>query len=118
MSDHYHDPADIKRLKDMRALAPADYEAWVNFNRIIARADGAIPRKYRELIAVGVAVAVQCPFCMEAHAKGAKAAGATREEIVEATFVASAIRAGAATTHGTMALKFFDQAADAPPAKA
>ena len=116
MSDHYHDPADIKRLKDMRALAPADYEAWVNFNRIIAR-DGAIPKKYRELIAVGVAVAIQCPFCMEAHAKGAKAAGATREEIVEATFVASAIRAGAATTHGTMALKFFDQAAE-PTAKA
>jgi alkylhydroperoxidase/carboxymuconolactone decarboxylase family protein YurZ len=51
---------------------------------------------------------------MEAHAKGAKAAGATREEIVEATFVASAIRAGAATTHGTMALKFFDQSADGP----
>lgn len=112
MSDHYHDPADIKRLKDMRALAPADYEAWVNLNRIIARTDGAIPRKYREIIAVGVAVAIQCPFCMEAHAKAAKAAGATREEIVEATFVASAIRAGAATTHGTMALKFFDQAVD------
>jgi hypothetical protein len=32
--------------------------------------------------------------------------------------VASAIRAGAATTHGTMALKFFDQAAEPPPAKA
>jgi AhpD family alkylhydroperoxidase len=108
MSDHYHNPADIKRLKDMRALAPADYEAWVNLNRIVARTDGAVPRKYRELIAVGVAVAIQCPFCIEAHAKGAKAAGATREEIVEATLVASAIRAGAATTHGTMALKFFD----------
>jgi len=113
MSDHYHDPADVKRLKDMRALAPADYEAWVNLNRIVARTDGAIPRKYRELIAVGVACAIQCPFCIEAHAKGAKAAGATREEIVEATLVASAIRAGAATMHGTMALKFFDLSAEA-----
>ena len=113
MSDHYHDPADVKRLKDMRALAPADYEAWVNLNRIVARTDGAIPRKYRELIAVGVACAIQCPFCIEAHAKGAKAAGATREEIVEATLVASAIRAGAATMHGTMALKFLDLSAEA-----
>ena len=118
MSDHYHDPADVKRLKDMRALASADYEAWANFNRIIARTDGAIPRKYREIIAVAVAVAVQCPFCMEAHARAAQAAGATREEIVEATFVASAIRAGAATTHGTMALKFFDQAAAPKPSQA
>ena|SRR5688572_9850560 len=109
MSDHYHDPADVKRLKDMRGLAGPDFEAWVAFNRIVGRADGAIPRKYREIIAVAVAVAIQCPFCMEAHAKAAKAAGATREEIVEATLVAAANRAGAATTHGTMALKFFDQ---------
>ena len=112
MSDHYHDPADVKRLKEMRTLAPTEYEAWVNLNRIIGRTDGTIPRKYRELIAVGVAVAVQCPYCIEAHAKGARAAGATREEIVEATVVASAIRAGAATMHGTMALKFFDASAD------
>jgi AhpD family alkylhydroperoxidase len=109
MSDHYHDPADVRRLKDMRALAPADYEAWVGLNKIVARTDGAIPRKYREIIAVAVACAIQCPFCIEAHSKAAKAAGATREEIVEATLVASAIRAGAATMHGTMALKFFEQ---------
>src|SRR4029434_8657194 len=102
MSDHYHDPADLRLLKDMRALAPADFEAWAGLNRIVARTDGAIPRKYREIIAVAVACAIQCPFCIEAHAKGAKAAGATREEIVEATLVASAIRAGAATMHGTM----------------
>src|SRR5688500_7194356 len=112
MSHHYHDPADAKRLKEMRTLAPAEYEAWVNLNRIIGRTDGTIPRKYRELIAVGVAVAVQCPYCIEAHARGAKAAGATREEIVEATLVASAIRAGAATMHGTMTLKFLEASAD------
>jgi AhpD family alkylhydroperoxidase len=111
MSDHYHDPADLKLLKDMRTLAPNDFEAWVGLNRIVARTDGAIPRKYRELIAVAVACAIHCPFCIEAHAKAAKAAGATREEVTEATLLAAAIRAGAATTHGTMALKFFDQQA-------
>lgn len=115
MSDHYHDPADIRLLKEMRTLAPADFEAWVGFNRIVGRTDGNIPRKYRELIAVGVACAIHCPFCIEAHAKAAKAAGATREELVEATLVASAIRAGGATTHGTMALKFFDQVPAPPP---
>ena len=108
MSEHYHGAADMRLMKDMKALAPDDFEAWVNLDKIVKR-DGAIPRKYRELIAVAVACATQCPYCIEAHAKGAKAAGATREEIVEATLVASAIRAGAATTHGTMALKFFEQ---------
>jgi AhpD family alkylhydroperoxidase len=111
MSEHYHDPADLRLLKDMRTLAPSDFEAWAGLNRIVGRNDGAIPRKYRELIAVAVACAIHCPFCMEAHAKAAKAAGATREEMTEATLLAAAIRAGAATTHGAMALKFFDQAA-------
>jgi len=110
MSEHYHDAADLKLLRDMRKLAPADYEAWLALDRIVGR-DGAIPRKYRELMAIAVACTTQCPYCIEAHARGAAAAGATREEIVEASLVAAALRAGAAATHGTMALKFFDAAA-------
>ncbi len=77
----------------MRKLAPAEFEAWLNLNNIVAK-DGAIPKKYRELIAIGVALTTQCPFCIEAHAKAAKAAGATREELVEAAFVAAALRGG------------------------
>jgi AhpD family alkylhydroperoxidase len=92
----------------MRKLAPADYEAWVNLERITGRTDGAIPRKYRELIAVAISCAQQCPYCIEAHSKAAKAAGATREELVESALLAAALRAGGAATHGTMALKFFD----------
>ena len=110
MSDHYHDPSDTKLLRDMRTLAPADFEAWLGLNSITKREDGAIPRKYRELIAIAVALTTQCPYCIEAHAKGAKKAGATREEIAEATFLAAALRAGASATHGTMALKLFDEA--------
>jgi len=93
----------------MRKLAPEDFNVWLNLNNVVGRANGAIPRKYRELIAVAVACAVQCPYCIEAHSKAAKTAGATREEVVEAAFVASALRAGAAATHGAMALKFFDK---------
>jgi AhpD family alkylhydroperoxidase len=93
----------------MRKLAPADFEAWLNLNKITAREDGAIPRKYRELIATAVACAIQCPYCIEAHAGAAKVAGASREELVEATMLAAAIRAGGAAMHGTMALKFYDQ---------
>ena len=106
---HYHDPDDMKLMKEMKKLAPAEFDAWRNLNSIVGQ-DGAIPRKYRELIAIGVALTTQCPFCIEAHAKAAKVAGASREELVEATFVGAAIRAGGAATHGAMALKFFDQA--------
>jgi AhpD family alkylhydroperoxidase len=96
-------------LKDMKMLAPAEFDAWLGLDRIVGR-DGAIPRKYRELLAIAVACTTQCPYCIEAHAKGAKAAGATREEIVEASLIAAALRAGGAATHGAMALKFFDAA--------
>jgi AhpD family alkylhydroperoxidase len=109
MSDHYHDENDLKLLGQMRKLAPTDFDAWLGLNNIVGREDGAVPRKYRELIALAVACTTQCPYCIEAHAAAAKAAGATREEVVEAAFVAAALRAGGAATHGAMALKFFDR---------
>ncbi|MBM4263075.1 MAG: carboxymuconolactone decarboxylase family protein [Deltaproteobacteria bacterium] len=113
MADHYHDPEDIKLMREMRKLAPEDFNAWLGLEKSVGRDNGAIPKKYRELIAIAVAATTQCPYCLEGHAKAAHMAGATREEVVEATFIAAALRAGAAATHGTMALKFFDKQAEA-----
>jgi AhpD family alkylhydroperoxidase len=109
MSEHYHDPDDLKRLRDMKQLAPNDFSAWVGLDKIVGREDGAIPHKYRELIAIAVACTTQCPYCIEVHTKAAKKAGATREEVAEASLLAAALRAGAAATHGLMALKLYEQ---------
>jgi AhpD family alkylhydroperoxidase len=109
MSEHYHDPADLRFLKQMSKLAPNEFTAWLNLDKIVAREDGAIPRKYRELIALAVACTTQCPYCIEVHVKAAKAAGASREEVTESSFLAAALRAGGAATHGAMALKFYEQ---------
>ena len=106
---HYHDPNDLNLLKEMAKLAPEEFRAWANLDRIVAREDGHIPRKYRELIALAVAHTTQCPYCIEVHAKNAKRVGATREEVAETAMLAAALRAGAAATHGTLALKFFDE---------
>ena len=108
MSEHYHDAADLRLLKEMGKLAPTDFKAWLSLDNIVGREDGAIPRKYRELIALAVACTTQCPYCIEVHTKNAKAAGASREEITESALVAAALRAGGAATHGAMALKFYD----------
>jgi AhpD family alkylhydroperoxidase len=110
MSEHYHDVGDLRLLKEMGKLAPTEFNAWLNLDKIVGRDDGAIPRKYRELIALGVALTTQCPYCIEVHTKNAKASGASREEITEGSLIAAALRAGAAATHGAMALKFYDQA--------
>jgi AhpD family alkylhydroperoxidase len=109
MSDHYHDPGDLRFLKQMSKLAPNDFNAWLGLDKIVGREDGAIPRKYRELIALAVACTTQCPYCIEVHTKAAKAAGASREEITESSLLAAALRAGGAATHGAMALKFYEQ---------
>lgn len=109
MSDHYHDEKDLALFKEMRKLAPVEFDAWLNLDRIVGRTDGVVPRKYRELIAIAVAVTTQCPYCIEVHAKAAKAAGVSREELVETAFIAAALRAGGAATHGAMALKFFGE---------
>lgn len=108
MSDHYHDPGDLRLLKEMGKLAPTEFNAWLNLDKIVGRDDGKIPRKYRELIALAVACTTQCPYCIEVHVKAAKAAGASREEVTEASFIAAALRAGGAATHGAMALKFYE----------
>ena len=108
LSEHYHDVGDLKFLKEMGKLAPAEFNAWLNLDKMVGREDGAIPRKYRELIALAVACTTQCPYCIEVHVKAAKAAGGSREEVTESTLLAAALRAGGAATHGAMALKFYD----------
>ncbi len=111
MSEHYHDPADLRFLKNMSEYAPTEFNAWLNLDKIVSREDGAVPRKYRELIALAVALTTQCPYCIEVHVKAAKNAGASREELTETSFIAAALRAGGAATHGAMAIKLYEKAA-------
>ncbi len=106
---HYHDSDDLKRLKEVREAAPEEFKAWAALDAIVRREGGAIPVKYRELIAIAVSLATQCPYCLDAHTRGAKRAGATKEEVAEAAMLAAALRAGAAATHSALAMKLFEQ---------
>src|SRR5437588_4380668 len=98
-----YDMNNIKKLKKFGELTPAAWEGFVAWDRAVM-ADGAIPAKTKELIALAVAFTTQCPYCIEIHAKKAKAAGCTDAEIAETTVVAAALRAGGAITHGTHAI--------------
>ena len=95
---------NLRKLKTMDALAPEVMKAFWAFDKA-ALADGAIPVKYKELIAVAVALTTQCPYCIDIHSGNARKAGATEAEIAEAAMVAAALRAGAAVTHATHALQ-------------
>ena len=94
---------NLTKVKTMNTLAPELMKAFWAFDKA-AVADGAIPVKYKELIAVGVALTTQCPYCIDIHNGNARRAGATDAELVEAAVVAAALRAGAAITHATHVL--------------
>jgi len=109
MSNHYHDENDRKLLREMRTLAPTEFQAWAALDAIVGREDGKIPLKYRELIAIAVAHTTQCVYCIEAHTRKAKKAGATKEEVAEAILLAAALRSSGAAAHGALAMKFYEQ---------
>jgi AhpD family alkylhydroperoxidase len=93
----------LTKLKKLNELAPEVMKAFWAFDKA-AVADGAIPVKYKELIAVAVALTTQCPYCIDIHSSNARKAGATDAELAEAAMVAAALRAGGAVTHVTHAL--------------
>jgi len=98
---------DIKNLAKfgrIGELAPEAFKAFVAFDEAVVRG-GEIPLKYKELIAVAVALTTQCPYCIDIHTRKAKKAGATEVELAETTLVTAALRAGGAMTHGTHTLE-------------
>jgi AhpD family alkylhydroperoxidase len=91
---------NLNKLPDLGKLAPEVTAAFWAYDKA-ALAEGVIPKKYKELMAITVALTTQCPYCIELHKQGAIKAGATEQELAEAVHVAAALRAGAAITHGS-----------------
>jgi len=93
---------DIARRR--KELAKDQLQAFHAFSQKVF-ADGALPAKTKQLIAVAVAHVTQCPYCIDSHAKQAVKSGATDEEIMEAIWVAAEMRAGGAYAHSALALQ-------------
>ena len=95
-----YDSANLSNLPHLRSLSPSAMQSFETFDRA-AMAPGAIPRHYKELIALAVAVTTQCPYSLEVHRTNAVNAGVSEAEIAEAVFIAAAMRATATIAHGT-----------------
>jgi AhpD family alkylhydroperoxidase len=101
---NFHGVDTRPQFKRMRELAPELFKSFVEFDQKAFKG-GALPNRTKELIALGIAHITQCPWCIDAHTKKASNAGASDEEIAETTFVAMAMAAGAAWSHGGLALQ-------------
>jgi AhpD family alkylhydroperoxidase len=105
MTDHQHMyPEATREMSEQRhRLTPEATDAFRAFSKAVF-ADGAIPAKTKQLIAIAVAHVTQCPYCIRGHTRAAVRMGATSEEIMEAIWVAAEMRAGGALSHSNLAL--------------
>ena len=105
----YHDHKDLDYLSELKEAAPREFAAWARLDSVVGRQDGAIPHKYRELIAVASAHITQCVYCLDVHTKAAVEAGATKTEVAESALIAAALRAGGAGAHAALTMRLYDQ---------
>ncbi len=97
-------PGSSREIAQKRKeLAPEPLAAFQAFSKSVF-AEGALPVKTKQLLAVAVAHVTQCPYCIRGHTEGALKAGATEQEIMEAIWVAAEMRAGGAYAHSTLAI--------------
>jgi AhpD family alkylhydroperoxidase len=108
MPSPVYPPSSSEIAHQRRDLAPDIHKAWDDFSHKVF-ADGALPSKLKHLIAVAAAHVTQCPYCIKAHTRTALRSGATREEIMEAIWVAVEMRAGGAFAHSTISLSAMNE---------
>ncbi|MRG87771.1 carboxymuconolactone decarboxylase family protein [Salinibacillus xinjiangensis] len=110
-TDSLYQKSYFSRITELKKYAPESFQAFFQFNDQ-ALAEGDLSVKTKELIAVAVAHITGCPYCIELHVQNAKKSEATKEEVTEAIFVATALKAGSSVAHGVNALNAFDGESD------
>lgn len=95
----YYKPEDLPKFDTMKEGSP---ELWKKFSDWYGAvfAEGALSEREKALIALAVAHAVQCPYCIDAYTQASLEKGSNLEQMTEAVHVASAIRGGASLVHG------------------
>lgn len=105
---HYYHERDLGRFAEVgRAASPLAQKFFEWYNAVFA--EGALTAREKSLIALAVAHAVQCPYCIDAYSKDALEKGSNEEQMLEAVHVSAAIRGGASLVHGVQMLNHLDE---------
>ena len=99
MSDTYYDPADLAKFASIAEHAPEMGKKFFEWYGEIFE-EGALTTREKKLVALGVAHAIQCAYCIDAYTSGCEEKGCDLDEMTEAVHVAAAIRGGASLVHG------------------
>ncbi len=104
MHDTYYHAKDLERFAEIGKNRPELGEKFFAWYTAVFE-DGALSAREKSLIALAVAHAVQCPYCIDAYSNDALEKGADLDQMTEAVHVASAIRGGASLVHGVQMRK-------------
>ncbi len=99
MSEHYYSAHDLARFPEVGKNRPELARKFFDWYGAVFE-DGALTAREKSLIALAVAHAVQCPYCIDAYSGDALEKGADLDQLTEAVHVAAAIRGGASLVHG------------------
>ena len=99
MSEHYYHQHDLAKFGEIGKNAPELAKKFFDWYGAVF-ADGALSVREKSLIALAVAHAVQCPYCIDAYTQESLRAGADLDQMTEAVHVTAAIRGGASLVHG------------------
>ena len=96
---HYYESHDLPRFAEMGEASPELWQKFLAWYGAVF-AEGALTEREKALIALGVAHAVQCPYCIDAYTQACLEKGSNIDQMTEAVHVAAAIRGGASLVHG------------------
>jgi alkylhydroperoxidase/carboxymuconolactone decarboxylase family protein len=106
---HYYHSHDLAAFPEIGAGAPALAQKFFAWYSAVFE-EGALSAREKSLIALAVAHAVQCPYCIDAYSHDALAKGSDVEQMTEAVHVAAAIRGGASLVHGVQMRRHAEKA--------
>lgn len=99
MDNHYYNADDLNKFGKITEFQKELGEKFFDWYGAVF-AEGALTAKEKSLIALAVAHAVQCPYCIDAYSSDTYEKGYSKEQMMEAVHVAAAIRGGASMVHG------------------
>lgn len=109
MEKKYFDPKDLKKFKDITELQEVMGKKFFDWYGTVFKGDTALTAREKSLIALAVAHAIQCPYCIDAYTSSCLEKGADEEQMMEAVHVAAAIKSGTTLVYGVQMMNHIDK---------
>ena len=109
MSDSYFKPEDLKKFGDITEFQEEYGKKFFDWYGTVFKGDTALTAREKSLIALAVAHAIQCPYCIDAYSSSCLEKGADEEQMMEAVHVAAAIKSGTTLVYGVQMMNHIDK---------